>query len=92
MSLKSKQCHRELWDNEGNLKFESSENWRRKKNVVPKHLKNNSWKLLELPKDLDVQIQQPEQIIERKCRNSHLRETEMVLTHNEKTILRMGFF
>lgn len=38
-------------------------------------------------------IQQPEQIIERKYRNSCIRETEMVLTHNKKTtILRMGFF
>ena len=46
-----------------------------------------------LPKDIDVQIQQPELIIERKYRNSHIRETEMVLTHNKKTtILRMGFF
>ena len=46
-----------------------------------------------LPKDIDVQIQQPELIIERKYRNSHIRETEMVLTHNKKTtILRMVFF
>lgn len=50
----------------------------------------NFW---NLPKDIDVQIQQPELIIERKYRNSHICETEMVLTHNKKTtILRMGFF